>query len=187
MKTNLNESLVSNCVCVFGCVWAVSACPVRCSRGRTIAPTPVGEALMPSRGRQLHRSSRALSSGTRPSLRRRRPKSQARQLPSSPQAPRGRSAALTLLHFVFLCWVCSHTIELFKLLFITSLHLWYWLICFVPSFSCDHCHCQSEKVQAVIFNVAKGTSRFDQQKMSNSVLISCVRHCSSQHGSLWRG
>lgn len=87
-----------NTACV--CVNAVSACPVRCSRGRTTAPTPVGEARTPSRGRRLHRSSRAPSSGTRPSPRRRRPKSPARPLPSSPPAPRGRSAALLLFYFV---------------------------------------------------------------------------------------
>lgn len=91
------------CVCVFVC--AVSACPVRCNRGRTTAPTPVGEARMPSRGRWLHRSSRALSSGTRPSPRRRRPKSPARPLPSFPPAPRGRSAAQTIT-------LCPHSAPL---------------------------------------------------------------------------
>ena len=117
-------------MCVFGCVWAVSACPVRCSRGRTIAPTPVGEALMQSRGRQLHRSSRALSNGTRPSLKRRRPKSQARQLPSSPPAPRGRSAALTLLHFVFFSAGCVPTLLSCSSCY-SSLHSIFGTDCFV--------------------------------------------------------
>ncbi len=89
-------------------VYAVSACPVRCSRGRTTAPTPVGEARTQSRGRRLHQSSQALSSGTRLSPRRRRPKSPARLLPSSPPAPRGRYAALILFDFVF-SWLCAHS------------------------------------------------------------------------------
>lgn len=81
-------------VCLRVC--AASACPVRCSRGRTTAPTPVGEARTPSRGRRLRQSSRGPSSGTRPSPRKRRPKSPARRLPSSPPAPRGGSAAQAL-------------------------------------------------------------------------------------------
>lgn len=112
-----------NTVCV--CVCAVSACPVRCNRGRTTAPTPVGEARMPSRGRRLHRSSRAPSSGTRPSPRRRRPKSPARRLPSSPPAPRGRSAAQTFT-------LCSRSAPLALCRCSSghlSLHLWHSLLC----------------------------------------------------------
>lgn len=95
----------TTCVCN---LLPVSACPVRCSRGRTTAPTPVGEAQMLSRGRRPLRSSRAPSSGTRLSPRRRRPKSPARPLPSCPPAPRGRSA-LALFYLVFLVWVSARS------------------------------------------------------------------------------
>lgn len=89
--------------CVYACVCIVSVCLVRCSRGRTTAPTPVGEAQTQSRGRQHHPSSQALSSGIRLSPKRRRPKSPARRLPSSPPAPRGRSVAQTFTLCFSLC------------------------------------------------------------------------------------
>lgn len=66
-----------------------SICLVRYNPGRTTAPTPAGAARTPSRGRRPLRSSLALSSGTRPNPRKRRPRSPARRLPSSPPAPRG--------------------------------------------------------------------------------------------------
>lgn len=69
---------------------AASACPVRCSRGRTTVPTPAAGARTLSRGRRLCPSSRARSSGTRPSPRRRRPRSPARPPPSCPPVPKGR-------------------------------------------------------------------------------------------------
>lgn len=89
--------------CVYVCVCIVSVCLVRCSRGRTTAPTPVGEAQTQSRGRQHHPSSQALSSGIRLSPKKRRPKSPARRLPSSPPAPRGRSVAQTFTLCFSLC------------------------------------------------------------------------------------
>lgn len=99
MKNICSATIAAFTVCA--CVSAVSACPVRCSRGRTTAPTPVGEARTLSRGRRLLQSNPALSSGTRPSPKRRRPKSPARLLPSSLPAPRGRFAALIVFYFVF--------------------------------------------------------------------------------------
>uniref|UniRef100_A0A674PFQ6 E2 ubiquitin-conjugating enzyme n=1 Tax=Takifugu rubripes TaxID=31033 RepID=A0A674PFQ6_TAKRU len=63
------------------CFYKASACPVRCSRGRTTVPTPAAGARTLSRGRRLSPSSRARSSGTRPSPRRRRPRSPARPPP----------------------------------------------------------------------------------------------------------
>ena len=117
-------------MCVFGCVWAVSACPVRCSRGRTIAPTPVGEALMLSRGRQLHRSSRALSNGTRPSLKIRRQKSQARQRQCCQPAKIVISAAINLFKFVFFSAGCVPTLLSCSSCY-SSLHSIFGTDCFV--------------------------------------------------------
>lgn len=81
-------------------VCAASACPARCSRGRTTVPTPAAGARTLSRGRRLRPSSRARSSGTRASPRRRRPRSPARPLPSCPPVPKGRAAPLPLFAFI---------------------------------------------------------------------------------------
>lgn len=109
---------INACVCVCN-LPTVSACPARCSRGRTTAPTPVGGAQMLSRGRRLLRSSRAPSSGTRPSPKRRRPKSPARPLPSSPPAPRGNAQCSQPVPLWVLCCVCgraARVVPVFKLL-----------------------------------------------------------------------